>query len=619
MRYDQLKKELKRVGVLDRVEFQWDFPSPFKELARERTPATTFAHETAMFSIILNHYRAIKTSYLIGCEHILIMEDDIRFLNDVVKIEQAIKTLPSDYDFAMFDRMKPSDMGEDEYLALKTRQDIAEGGWKPFESLTSGGCYSLSRRAMERLIEAYEKPLGKKGEGCILRHNDYYFRKSELGQDLKMFFVYPNVAVQAIVGNGESHSNLNPYWVRNKEDGIKKEDYNLEGTLSPIVSDEDFINEVENYQKNHKEHGQIYKMDRIFNSWDFKPVIPIVLGYNKVFGIKEFKREKRHFDGCTIWGYNTKQRNRIAMSVVRRCNSDILFCEPGFISSGTTFADKKRDKKYRLEHSMMIDKKGQYFDATVATDLECLLNEKPQIPDEGIAKANQLIAKIVDNKISKYNHQPIKQIEVGTKGRDKVLVIDQSYGDFSIKKGLATEQTFTYMLSRAITDNPNCDILVKTHPDTIAGKKGAKAGYYSDLDVTKYKNVYKITEPINPYSLMEGCTKIYVCTSQFGFEGLMAGKEVHVFGMPWYAGWGATIDYQVCERRTAKCNVVELFYMFYMVYTKWVLPEEYRRATIEEVIDRMIQLRKELLGEPNKNVDKDNTIVSHNNDEYEEW
>ena len=35
---------------------------------------------------------------------------------------------------------------------------------------------------------------------------------------------------------------------------------------------------------------------------------------------------------------------------------------------------------------------------------------------------------------------------------------------------------------------------------------------------------------------------ICVVTSQLGFEGLIWGKDVYVFGSPFYAGWGLTYD-----------------------------------------------------------------------------
>lgn len=122
------------------------------------------------------------------------------------------------------------------------------------------------------------------------------------------------------------------------------------------------------------------------------------------------------------------------------------------------------------------------------------------------------------------------------------------------------------MLSKAISENPGCDILVKTHPDTMTGNAG---GYYQK---TNDSRIIKVTFPINPYSLLEIVDKVYVCCTQFGLEALLAGKEVHTFGMPIYAGWGLTIDDLKLPRRINKRTLEELFYIFYCMYTYWVNP-----------------------------------------------
>ena len=104
---------------------------------------------------------------------------------------------------------------------------------------------------------------------------------------------------------------------------------------------------------------------------------------------------------------------------------------------------------------------------------------------------------------------------------------------------------------------------------------------------------FSVTMPVNPYSLLEIVDKVYVCSTQLGFEGLMAGKEVHVFGMPFYAGWGLTVDAQRNPRRTNRRSLEEVFYIFYVLYTHWTNPETGRPCTIDESIDYLLDLREE--------------------------
>jgi capsular polysaccharide export protein len=89
--------------------------------------------------------------------------------------------------------------------------------------------------------------------------------------------------------------------------------------------------------------------------------------------------------------------------------------------------------------------------------------------------------------------------------------------------------------------------------------------------------------------------KVYVCSTQFGFEALMCGKEVHVFGMPFYAGWGLTKDRQTCERRTNIRSLEEIFYIAYIMYSYYVNPEKKCRCEIEEAMDYLLNLREEYM------------------------
>ena len=156
---------------------------------------------------------------------------------------------------------------------------------------------------------------------------------------------------------------------------------------------------------------------------------------------------------------------------------------------------------------------------------------------------------------------------------------------------MATSHTFEQMLQDAIAENPDADIIVKTHPDTKTGAGGYLTG------LKQHDNVYPMTDLINPISLLKYCDKVYVCTSQFGFEALMCGKDVKVYGMPFYAGWGLTQDLQKCPRRTNKRSLEEIFYITYIVYTHWVNPETNSRCEIEEAIDYLIKLRGEFFKE----------------------
>ncbi|CAB3822979.1 hypothetical protein LMG26691_00583 [Achromobacter animicus] len=182
--------------------------------------------------------------------------------------------------------------------------------------------------------------------------------------------------------------------------------------------------------------------------------------------------------------------------------------------------------------------------------------------------------------LSKYNFAKDFQPGPAGGGTKSVLVVDQTRGDASIFHGLSSPDSFKQMLAAARRENPDATIYVKTHPEV---SNGAKRGYLTE--VKEDAQTVLIRESVNPLSLVSHMDRVYVVTSQLGFEALMSGKPVTCFGMPWYAGWGATDDRQHCERRQRKRSTLELFSAAYLHYTRYLNPVTHQRGTIFDAMD----------------------------------
>lgn len=272
-------------------------------------------------------------------------------------------------------------------------------------------------------------------------------------------------------------------------------------------------------------------------------------------------------------------------------NLPILVHEDGFLMSVLpATSTRKQGKKYLQGHAAIFDIGSLYIDAEIPSRMEWMLNSSRVFTVEEQARAERLMERIRTSRISKYNCQPMVGVSVGRPGHSKVLVIDQVYGDMSIRYGMADEAVFERMLDDAIRENPDADILVKAHPVPNRGHFG---------NVMEREGLYLITQGINPITLLETVDKVYVCTSQMGFEALMCGKEVHVYGMPFYAGWGATIDRQICPRRTRQREVWEIFYVAYVLCSIYVSYRTNGICEIEQAIDELIELRDAYFAERN--------------------
>ncbi|MCK7513771.1 MAG: hypothetical protein MZV70_63670 [Desulfobacterales bacterium] len=121
-----------------------------------------------------------------------------------------------------------------------------------------------------------------------------------------------------------------------------------------------------------------------------------------------------------------------------------------------------------------------------------------------------------------------------------VLVVDQTRGDASIRHGQADEASFARMLEAALAEHPDKQIVLKLHPDVVAGRK---RGHFAALRNKLPARVTLLAEDAHSPVSSSAAAAVYVVQdSRLGFEALLWGKPVRSFGMPFYAGWGLTAD-----------------------------------------------------------------------------
>ncbi|MDO4878982.1 MAG: capsular polysaccharide biosynthesis protein [Neisseria sp.] len=247
-------------------------------------------------------------------------------------------------------------------------------------------------------------------------------------------------------------------------------------------------------------------------------------------------------------------------------------------------------------YSLVVDDLGIYYDTSRVSRLERLILDADTLPKFVFTRADEAMRLIVRHHLSKYNHAADVSKDFGDKKlpkKDVVLLIDQTAGDMAVKYGGADASTFVKMFRAAVEENPQAEIWVKTHPDVLCGKK---QGYLADI--AHQKNIRLLSEDVNPISLLKAVDRVYCVTSQMGFEALLCGKPVTVFGLPWYAGWGITDDrhpdvkkLQESGRRQPR-TLVQLFAAAYLQYCRYINPNTGERGSIFDVIDYLVQARR---------------------------
>lgn len=315
-----------------------------------------------------------------------------------------------------------------------------------------------------------------------------------------------------------------------------------------------------------KEHGQYV----VFSS-----------GIAKIPFLKEFLRadfnyyrnafvDITHCTGVLGWGYRpTTNKSRKIAAIYNR---PFIALEDGFIRSFGT-------GRHCAPLSLVMDKRGIYYNSFVLSDLEDILNSEQDVLSYRIDEVNRAKRIICECNISKYNHAPLFNAPLRGNGK-KILVVDQTRSDMSVTLGNANAQTFAKMLEAAREENPDATIYIKSHPEVSSGKK---AGYFTQIKEDQQTVLLKAA--CNPVYLIKQMDHVYVVTSTMGFEALLLGKQVSVFGLPWYGGWGLTNDRQQYARRIRTRTTDELFAAAYFDYARYLNPYTKCVGTIFDVID----------------------------------
>ena len=288
-------------------------------------------------------------------------------------------------------------------------------------------------------------------------------------------------------------------------------------------------------------------------------------------------------------GWGVKRSGRMARRAAHWRGLPALTLEDGFVRSFGTGA-------HSPGLSLVVDDAGIYYDCTQPSALEQLLASPVDVLAGPGSSAVQARAALLQAGLSKYNHAPDLPPDALRAGDvQRVLVVDQTAGDMSVALGGASAQCFADMLQAALDENPQATIYVKTHPEVSSGRKG---GYLTAVQHSE--RVVVLREAVNPLSLIQQMSKVYVVSSTMGFEALLAGKPVTCFGVPWYAGWGVTDDRQpnhpAMQRRAAgtgrRRTVDELFAAAYLHYTRYLNPYTHQRGEITDVMRWLVQQKQ---------------------------
>ena len=292
--------------------------------------------------------------------------------------------------------------------------------------------------------------------------------------------------------------------------------------------------------------------------------VALLLGSRPVFWSRLLPMRPEKLLG---WGRQFSGRR---VAAVQDDDIQPIILEDGFLRS-----TERRD----FPLSFVQDDHGIYYDWTSDSRIFRLIPKT--ITDAEQARARKLMTRWTVLGLSKYNDAPIPDMPLDS---DFVLVIDQVRGDLSIQYGGADAASFHTMLETALRENPDMEVFVKIHPDS---RSDPRKRHFSIAELKKNPRIRVIEQHCHVPSLIQASQGVYVVTSQVGFEGLIHGKPVHTFGMPFYAGWGLTKDILPKPDRRGSATLEQLVHAALVAYPQYIDPVAMKRCDAERTMEHI--------------------------------
>ncbi|MGS0896222.1 capsular polysaccharide biosynthesis protein [Burkholderia stagnalis] len=206
------------------------------------------------------------------------------------------------------------------------------------------------------------------------------------------------------------------------------------------------------------------------------------------------------------------------------------------------------------------------------------------------ADAPELIRRLVDTDALHVRRRvsafPPKCDDGGS--RERIMIIDERATTFVDICTPAAQRSsrFREMINFATSRHPDARIWLLQSADIGAGP------WLSDQTPVP-PGVHKLAVSHSLRDLLTTVEALYVMGASEGMAALFSHKTVHVFGTPYYAGWGHTIDHTPQPLRTCKPSAEALFDAIFLRTTRYLDPETHQAGTFESAV-RHIELQHEI-------------------------
>lgn len=255
----------------------------------------------------------------------------------------------------------------------------------------------------------------------------------------------------------------------------------------------------------------------------------------------------------------------------------VIFLEDGFLRSTGIGA------AFRPGGSFVLDHRGPHYDPAQPSDLEVMLNEA-DFTAPLRARAAALRQAILDRGLTKYNLTGPAPRITAPQGKPRLLVAGQVEDDASVLLGGGGMSNLDLLRAVRATA-PDAFLIYKPHPDVEAG---FRRGRITAKDLIGLADHVAVETPMaGLFAKVDG---VHCLTSLSGFEALLRGLPVTLWGQPFYAGWGLTEDRGPsfpAERRRRRLDLDALVAAALILYPRYLDPVTQLPCPVEVFLERL--------------------------------
>lgn len=175
-------------------------------------------------------------------------------------------------------------------------------------------------------------------------------------------------------------------------------------------------------------------------------------------------------------------------------------------------------------------------------------------------------------------------------GPHVLIINERDHNPFSSLTRAERQQAFRAMLQQAIAAHPNATFWLggSTH--------GGRGNWLSTCAADLLPpSIRRLRDRETLCASIDHVDHVYTMCAPEGMHALLAGIPLHVFGTPYYAGWGLTHDALRFAERCARPSLATLFDLIFLRITRYLDPATHAPGSLDTLLDSL-ELQRAVAG-----------------------